>query len=113
MFWASQPVTSGPENIAPNFLSIFAVKIPLLYEQDEQAFFWLQEAIKKTSVHQPMFAWEDRCLDDDRALFESQGNLSHSPLTRSPADFSKARDIVPYQQQANQPYARTNYALHM
>jgi hypothetical protein len=113
MFWTSQRVISGPKNIAPNFLSIFAVKIPLLYEQDEQAFFRLQMAIKKTSVHRSMFAWEDWYLDDDSALFESQGNLSHSPLARSPADFSKARDIVPYQQQASQPYALTNYALRM
>jgi hypothetical protein len=114
MFWASQRITTKPEDIAYCLLGIFAVNMPLLYGEGEQAFFRLQEEIMKTSDDQSIFAWEDQCLDDDVSLFESHGTLLRSPLARSPAEFSKARDIVPYrQQQASHPYTLTNYGLRM
>jgi hypothetical protein len=114
MFWASQRITTKPEDLAYCLLGIFAVNMPLLYGEGDQAFIRLQEEIMKMSDDQSIFAWEDQCSDDDAALFESHGTILRSPLARSPAEFSNARDIVPYrQQQASHPYAMTNYGLRM
>jgi hypothetical protein len=114
MFWASQRTTTKPEDLAYCLLGIFAVNMPLLYGEGEQAFVRLQEEIMKISDDQTIFAWEDRCLDDDSALFESHGTVQRGPLARSPAEFSNARDIVPYrQQQSSHPYTMTNYGLRM
>lgn len=114
MFWASQRTTTRIEDVAYCLLGGFAVNMPSLYGEGEQAFVRLQEEIMETSDDQSIFAWEDHCSDDDFALFESHSTLLRGPLARSPAEFSNARDIVPYrQQQASQPYAITNYGLRM
>jgi hypothetical protein len=114
MFWASQRITTKPEDLAYCLLGIFAVNMPLLYGEGEQAFIRLQEEIMKTSDDQSIFAWEDQCLEGDSTLFESHGTLLRGPLARSPAEFSNARDIVPYrQQQVSHPYTMTNYGLRM
>ncbi|KAF1365555.1 HET-domain-containing protein [Lizonia empirigonia] len=90
MFWASQRTTTRIEDIAYCLLGVFAVNMPLLYGEGEQAFVRLQEEIMKTSDDQSIFAWEDRCSDDDSALFESHSTLLRGPLARSPAEFSNA-----------------------
>jgi len=114
MFWASQRTTTKLEDMAYCLLGIFGVNMPLLYGEGEQAYIRLQEEIMKTSDDQSIFAWEDQATDEDGVLIESQGRLMRGPLARSPAEFSNARDIVPYrQQQASQPYAMTNYGLRM
>jgi hypothetical protein len=114
MFWASQRTTSKVEDLAYCLLGIFDVNMPLLYGEGEQAFVRLQEEVLKVSDDQSIFAWEDQCSDEDAVLFERNGTLLRGPLARSPAEFSNARDIVPYrQQQASQPYAITNYGLRM
>jgi len=56
MSWASQRVTTRPEDIAYCLLGIFEINMPMLYGEGEKAFLRLQEEIIKRSNDLSIFA---------------------------------------------------------
>ncbi|KAI0145572.1 heterokaryon incompatibility protein-domain-containing protein [Xylariaceae sp. FL1272] len=57
MSWASQRVTTRPEDIAYSLLGIFNVNMPLLYGEGHRAFIRLQEQIINLTRDDSIFAW--------------------------------------------------------
>ncbi|CAJ2500184.1 Uu.00g030370.m01.CDS01 [Anthostomella pinea] len=58
MGWASQPLTTRPEDMAYSLLGLFGVNMPLLYgEGGEKAFRRLQLEVLKLSADESLFAW--------------------------------------------------------
>jgi hypothetical protein len=57
MLWAAGRMTTRQEDIAYYLLGMFAVNMPLLYGEDQNAFIRLQEEIIKISDDQSLFAW--------------------------------------------------------
>lgn len=53
MFWAAAPEMLRVENFAYSFFGIFGVNMPMLYGEDDRAFFRLQEEIIKESMTSP------------------------------------------------------------
>ena len=72
MSWASQRVTTRPEDIAYCLLGIFDVNMPMLYGEGTKAFYRLQQEIIKQSDDHSIFAWPI----DDR---DQTGLLADSP----------------------------------
>jgi hypothetical protein len=62
MFWASQRETTKPQDLAYCLLGIFALNMPLIYGEGNQAFTRLQEDITKTPDDHSIFAWENNAL---------------------------------------------------
>jgi hypothetical protein len=62
IFWASQRGTTKAQDLAYCLLGIFAVNMPLVYGEGNQAFTRLQEEITKTSDDHSIFAWEINAL---------------------------------------------------
>ncbi|KEZ42475.1 hypothetical protein SAPIO_CDS5682 [Scedosporium apiospermum] len=58
MSWASDRVTTKPEDIAYCLLGTFGISMPLLYGEGDRAFLRLQEEIIKVSPDQSILAWE-------------------------------------------------------
>lgn len=57
MSWASNRITTRPEDMAYCLLGIFGVNMPLLYGEGSRAFIRLQEEIIKQIDDQTIFAW--------------------------------------------------------
>lgn len=78
MCWASDRITSRPEDTAYCLLGIFNVNMPLLYgEGAKKAFFRLQEEILKSSDDHSIFAWTME--SSEVAQYPLQGLLASSP----------------------------------
>lgn len=115
--WASQRVTTRPEDRAYCLMGIVGVHMPLLYgEGGERAFVRLQEEIFKSSDDHSMFAWSphrsvqdgflslsiDKQLEGDDALRELASN-AQSLFAKSPANFERSRNIVPFKRFPGSP----------
>lgn len=58
MSWASQRMTTRPEDEAYCLLGIFDINMPMLYGEGSRAFARLQEEIMKVSTDLSIFAWD-------------------------------------------------------
>jgi hypothetical protein len=58
MSWASERITTRPEDEAYCLMGLFEINMPLLYGEGRKAFRRLQEAVLKSSADQSIFAWE-------------------------------------------------------
>lgn len=106
MSWASERVTSRPEDMAYCLMGLFDVKMPMLYgEGAERAFLRLQQEIMASSDDQSLFAWRDEDADSDTRF---------GLLATSPRLFRDSSRIVPYQDwQCRPPYQMTNRGLQI
>jgi hypothetical protein len=98
MSWASQRVTTRPEDIAYCLLGIFEINMPMLYGEGEKAFLRLQEEIIKRSNDLSIFAWGPSALDyDDTNSLPTDPDSRCDLFAESPRDFSACGNIVlPY-----------------
>jgi hypothetical protein len=105
MSWASNRITTRPEDLAYCLLGIFGVNMPLLYGEGDRAFIRLQEEIIKLSDDHSIFAW-------DRDLSETG---SVSCLANSPSWFDRGAHVVPFGRKRlhSTPYAITNQGLQI
>jgi hypothetical protein len=104
MSWASDRVTTRPEDIAYCLLGLFGVNMSLLYGEGERAFIRLEETIIESSDDHSIFAWTLR-----GELERTNGGL----LATSPLQFKHSGSIIPYQEisQKSRPYLKTNKGL--
>jgi hypothetical protein len=107
MSWASQRVTTRPEDIAYCLLGIFDINMPLLYGEDEKAFIRLQEEIIKVSDDHSIFAWKFIHFH----LFDNSSKSSL--LASSPNAFRNIGSIVPYEASGKTPFAMSNIGLQI
>lgn len=106
MSWASNRVTSRPEDMAYCLMGLFDVHMPMLYgEGAEKAFLRLQEQIMASSDDQSLFAWRDEDASPDTHF---------GLLATSPRFFRGSSRIIPYQDwQTRPPYQMTNRGLQI
>jgi hypothetical protein len=109
MSWASNRVTTRPEDIAYCLLGIFEVNMPLIYGEGSNAFVRLQEEIMKHSVDQSLFAWWQEKQDDDADFYEDG---YRGILARHPSEFKRAARIV-HHSVPGEPYTMTNKGLRI
>jgi hypothetical protein len=130
MSWASQRVTSRPEDIAYCLLGIFEINMPMLYGEGEKAFHRLQEEIIKRSNDLSIFAWghpvstsfryQERdgpaALDnDDTNSFPTDPDSCCDLFAQSPSDFSGCENLVLHYSGAfrNVEFSVTNNGLFL
>lgn len=98
--WASQRITTRPEDIAYCLLGIFDVNMPMLYGEGTKAFMRLQEEIIKQSDDHTIFAWP---IQQDH-----QTGL----LADSPAAFAECHHTKCVTRRQNHfPFSNTNRGL--
>lgn len=103
MSWASGRTTTRVEDIAYSLMGLFAVDMPLLYGEGENAFFRLQQKIMKESDDVTIFAWRDQSL---------VSNIYSGSLAARPSVFASSRRTVRYQDAEHRaPYSMTNKGL--
>ncbi|KAI0689852.1 hypothetical protein C8T65DRAFT_672515 [Cerioporus squamosus] len=93
MSWASNRVTTRPEDEAYCLMGIFEVNMPTLYGEGRQAFRRLQEEIMKNTIDTTLFAWGD-VLDTFPATIEPWDRLDDHRMylfAPSPSHFAAAR----------------------
>ncbi len=84
MYWASSRETSRKEDIAYCLLGLFAVNMPMLYGEGDNAFLRLQHEILNQIDDESIFAWVDtECNTDEAGL-----------LAEHPRYFANSGDIV-------------------
>ncbi|KAI9653005.1 MAG: hypothetical protein M1821_007758 [Bathelium mastoideum] len=105
MSWASERVTTRPEDIAYCLLGLFDVSIPLLYgEGGKKAFIRLQEELMRNSDDQSLFVWTQ----------ETGNPPIRGPLADSPAEFASSRNISSFSNwMRSLPYSMTNLGLQI
>jgi hypothetical protein len=92
MAWAAKRKITREENIAYCLLGIFAVRLPLLYEEGgRNAIFRLQEELLRTSDDQSLFAWQA----DDDFIFTSATESRIPELQRSHRSLCYYSDFTP------------------
>jgi len=103
MSWASRRETTRIEDRAYSLMGLFAVNMPPLYGEGENAFIRLQLEILRISDDESIFAWEDPA-DDNGGL-----------LARSPDAFRKAGDVkrLDNMHYEKPPYSMTNKGLRV
>jgi hypothetical protein len=100
MAWASNRVTTRPEDIAYSLIGLFAVNMSLLYGEEDRAFIRLQEEIMKDSSDMTLFVWK----------FDDSGYTGL--LAKSPADFADCRHYTQsHAKSIRQPFSMTNLGL--
>jgi Heterokaryon incompatibility protein (HET) len=105
MSWASNRVTTRPEDKAYCLMGIFNVHMPLLYGEGEGAFRRLQEEIMRGSDDHSIFAWWPQ---------QSQGLwLPSDLLAPSPEEFAQSGNVVPFQTPQASSYSMTNRGLQI
>ena len=105
MSWASERVTTRPEDIAYCLLGLFDVSMPLLYgEGGKKAFIRLQEELMRNSDDQSLFVWTQK----------TENPPIRGPLAESPAEFASSRDISSFSNWTRSlPYSMTNLGLQI
>jgi hypothetical protein len=105
MSWASNRITTRPEDIAYCLLGLFDVNMPLLYGEGDRAYIRLQEEIIRISDDHSIFAW-------DRDPGETS---TVSCLASSPSWFRRGAYVVPFgrKQTESNPYTITNQGLQI
>lgn len=107
MSWASQRVTTRPEDVAYCLMGVFNVNMPLLYGESDKAFIRLQEEIMKESDDHSIFAW--RAAKKATSKEDLTGLLAASP-----ADFTEVGDIRPFRDwHVSRPHSITNKGLQI
>ena len=102
MSWASQRETTRIEDIAYCLLGVFAVNMPLLYEEGTKAFIRLQKAIIEISDDESIFAWT--------GVHQNGSGM----LARSPQCFVESGDVMAATEgPGRSPYSMTNRGLAM
>ncbi|KAH9883331.1 hypothetical protein F4778DRAFT_767259 [Xylariomycetidae sp. FL2044] len=96
MSWASNRVTTRPEDIAYCLLGIFDINMPLLYGEGDKAFLRLQEEIMRDSNDQSLFAWGRQPEPSKDHQEPALDHNYHGLLATSPVDFAHSSDIVPH-----------------
>ncbi|KAF2994341.1 hypothetical protein E8E14_003551 [Neopestalotiopsis sp. 37M] len=84
MSWAASRRTTRIEDIAYCLLGIFDINMPLLYGEEEKAFFRLQEEIIKSCPDPSIFGWK---LAPDEAPMGNTSELLSGVLAPSPNNF--------------------------
>ncbi|ROW04542.1 hypothetical protein VMCG_05120 [Cytospora schulzeri] len=90
MSWAAARKTTRVEDIAYCLLGIFGVNMAMIYGENKNAFFRLQEEIVKSTNDLTLFAWtsQDGSGIDRRPTHQSQhGKDLRGILAQSPAEF--------------------------
>lgn len=111
MSWASERVTTRPEDLAYCLLGIFGVSMPMLYgEGGREAFIRLQEHIMKDSDDQTLFAWDPPLSEQ---IARGQDHVC-GLLASSPSWFKNFSDAIPIRDwQESHPYEMTNKGLRI
>ena len=105
MSWASMRDTTRIEDVAYCLMGLFDVNMPLLYGEGEKSFKRLQEEIIKNSDDQSLFAWTSQTTSADG---------HYGLLARSPADFLKSGNIMPYREwEPSAPFSISNKGLRI
>lgn len=105
MSWASFRETTRTEDIAYCLMGLFAVNMPMLYGEGENAFIRLQEEIMKYSDDQSLFAWVDSTAPADSY---------HGLLAASPAQFANSGSIITYRDwKSRTPFSMSNRGLRI
>lgn len=103
MSWASRRTTQRKEDMAYCLMGLFAVNMPLLYGEGDQAFIRLQRAIMETSDDESIFAWTDESMDPYQI---------HGLLAGHPRHFLHTRHVMPYRHlDVDSPFNMTNKGL--
>ena len=84
MYWASSRETSRKEDIAYCLLGLFAINMPMLYGEGDNAFLRLQQEILNKIDDESIFAWLDVERNNDEAGL----------LAEHPRYFANSGDIV-------------------
>lgn len=86
MSWAATRQATRKEDVAYSLLGIFDINMPLLYGEEERAFFRLQEEIIRSCPDTTIFAWT---LPREQSEQTSKGprSMYHGVMASSPAFF--------------------------
>ncbi|RFU30279.1 hypothetical protein B7463_g6053, partial [Scytalidium lignicola] len=109
MSWASERVTTRPEDIAYSLIGMFNVNMPLLYGEGTKAFLRLQHEIIKDSDDQTIFCWDAGVpiQAENSQEFKMCGLLAPSPH-----EFRFSRNyVVEVSYPAGEPYSMTNTGM--
>ncbi|KAK1757187.1 HET-domain-containing protein [Echria macrotheca] len=99
MSWASERITTRPEDMAYCLLGLFDVNMPLLYgEGQEKAFMRLQQEFLKASDDETLFAWR---VDSEEVAAKPCWGL----LAASPRYFKRANEL-------QEPRSKTRIVNH-
>jgi len=101
MFWASRRMTTRVEDEAYCLMGLFGVNMPLLYGENQKAFFRLQEEIMKRSDDHSLFAWK------------TSGLVKTGLLASSPLDFSTSGEVDHVPIKDGNPYSITNKGVQI
>ncbi|KAF7198119.1 Vegetative incompatibility protein HET-E-1 [Pseudocercospora fuligena] len=103
MSWASNRVTTRPEDTAYCLFGLFDINLPLLYGEGHAAFQRLQEEIIRTSDDETIFAWRQPRHEDH----------GHSVLAYSPARFADSGFMQRYFFFPREPYTVTHKGIQI
>jgi hypothetical protein len=101
MFWASGRRTTRVEDEAYCLMGLFGVNMPLLYGENQKAFFRLQEEIMKRSDDHSLFAWK------------ASESVNTGLLASSPRDFSTSGEVDHGPIKDGNPYSITNKGVQI
>lgn len=101
MSWASSRRTTRIEDEAYCLMGLFGVNMPLLYGENQKAFFRLQEEIMKRSDDHSLFAWKASEL------------AKTGLLASSPRDFSTSGEVDRIPIKDGNPYSITNKGVQI
>ncbi|OCK96823.1 HET-domain-containing protein, partial [Cenococcum geophilum 1.58] len=101
MFWASRRMTTRVEDEAYCLMGLFGVNMPLLYGENQKAFFRLQEEIMKRSDDHSLFAWK------------ASKRVKTGLLASSPRDFSTSGEVDHVPTKDGNPYSITNKGVQI
>jgi Heterokaryon incompatibility protein (HET) len=101
MFWASKRMTTRVEDEAYCLMGLFGVNMPLLYGENQKAFFRLQEEIMKRSDDHSLFAWK------------ASKRVKTGLLASSPQDFSISGGVDRRPIKDDNPYSITNKGVQI
>ena len=102
MSWAAKRKTTRAEDMAYCLMGLFAIHMPMLYGEGNQAFIRLQEEIIKFSGDRSLFCWKSPGI--------SSVSL-RGLLAESPADFAGSGAISSIVEDSFAPYQMTNKGL--
>ena len=105
MSWACNRQTTRTEDEAYCLMGLFNVNMSMLYGEGSNAFIRLQQKIMKHSDDQSLFAWIDS---------SSKTDAYHGLLAKSPKNFEKTGNIVPYRDwELSAPFSISNKGLRI
>jgi len=109
MFWASRRRTTRVEDEAYCLMGLFGVNMPLLYGENQKAFFRLQEEIMKRSDDHSLFAWKTSEL----FAWKESELVKTGLLASSPRDFSTSGEVDHVPIKDGNPYSITNKGVQI